>query len=118
MYSNYFKIVSTVTFLDSQTGLISSIFLFKTVSLYTIYNDYTRYNVCSAWFLNIVISSCSNRNTSLSTFSGRKQLILINEIPNRSKYLKVVWTKGVDKLYIADLTLFMIKGSFNFAILL
>ena len=30
----------------------------------------------------------------------------------------VVWTKGVDKLCIADLTLFMIKGSFDFTILL
>ena len=32
--SNYFKILSTVTFLDSQTELISGIFLFKTVILY------------------------------------------------------------------------------------
>ena len=33
-YSNYFEIVSTVTFLDWQTGLISGMFLFKTVLLY------------------------------------------------------------------------------------
>ena len=30
-YSNYFEIVSTVTFLDSQTGLISGIFLFNSM---------------------------------------------------------------------------------------
>ena len=42
-YSNYFKIVST------------GLFLFKTVILY---NDYTRYNICSAWFLDIIISTC------------------------------------------------------------
>ena len=57
MNSNYFEIVSTVTFLVSQTELISGMFLFKTVLLYLIYlyNDYTRYNICSAWFLDIVI---------------------------------------------------------------
>ena len=45
-YSNYFKIVSTVTFLDCLTKLISGIFLFKTVVLYsyTMYNDNTKYN--------------------------------------------------------------------------
>ena len=60
MYSNYFEIVSTVTFLDSRTGLISGIFLCKTVILYhhTLYNDYTRYNICSGWFLDILISTC------------------------------------------------------------
>ena len=26
--------------------------------LYTINNDYTRYNICSSWFLDIVISTC------------------------------------------------------------
>ena len=57
-YSNYFEIVSTVTIRDSQTELISGIF--KTVILYvcTINNDYTRCNICSAWFLDIVISTC------------------------------------------------------------
>ena len=34
MYSNYFEIVSTVTFLNSQTELITGMFLFKTVLLY------------------------------------------------------------------------------------
>ena len=34
VYSNYFKIVATVTFLDSRTGVISGMLLFKTVSLY------------------------------------------------------------------------------------
>ena len=37
MYSNYFKIVYTVIFLDSRIGHISGIFLFKTVILYHIY---------------------------------------------------------------------------------
>ena len=32
MYSNYFEIVFTVTFLDSPTELISGTFLFKTVA--------------------------------------------------------------------------------------
>ena len=36
-YSNYFKIVSTGTFLDLQTKLISGMVLFNTV----INNDYT-----------------------------------------------------------------------------
>ena len=61
MCSNYFKIVSTVTFLDSQTELISGICLFKNVILYhyifTHTCNYTRYNICSAWSLDIVIST-------------------------------------------------------------
>ena len=62
----YSETVSIVTFLHSQTELISGMFLFKTVILYyyiylyTINNDYTRYNNCSAWFLDIVISTCSH----------------------------------------------------------
>ena len=45
MYSNNFKIVTTVTVLaDSRTGLISGIFLFKTVILYHIHYN-TRYKV-------------------------------------------------------------------------
>ena len=49
-YSNYFEIVSTVTFLDCLTKLISGTFLFKTVVLYsyTIYNDYMKYNIFAA----------------------------------------------------------------------
>ena len=60
-YSNYFDIVSTVTFLVSQTRLSQGMFLFNTVILYhytyTINNDYARYNICSAWFLDTVIST-------------------------------------------------------------
>ena len=67
MYSNYFEIVFTLTFLDSWTGFISDIFMFKTVILYhytfvhyKYSNDHTRYNICSnicsAWLLDIVIS--------------------------------------------------------------
>ena len=33
-YSNYLGIMSTVTFLDFQTRLISGMFLYKTVVLY------------------------------------------------------------------------------------
>ena len=62
-YSNYFKIFSTVTFLvSSLTNRAQlryvSIKHCNTVSLYTINNDYTKYNICSAWFLDIVISTC------------------------------------------------------------
>ena len=34
--------------------------MFNTVILYhyTINNDYTRYNICSTWFLDIRISPC------------------------------------------------------------
>ena len=39
-YSNYFEIVSTVTFLDCQTELISGTFLCKTVILYHIFIHY------------------------------------------------------------------------------
>ena len=35
------------------------------VSLYTINNNYTRYNICSAWFLDVAISNCSKCNTYL-----------------------------------------------------
>ena len=45
MYSNYFKIASTVTFLNSQPDLFQVYFCLK-LSLYTINNDYTRYNIC------------------------------------------------------------------------
>ena len=58
-YSNYFEIVSTVTFLRSRIELILDIFLFKTVTLYHIFiHDYTGYNISSTWFLDIVISTC------------------------------------------------------------
>ena len=51
--SNYFEIVSTVTFLDSLTELISGIFLYKTVILY--------YYILPIWkFLG-----CSNLATTL-----------------------------------------------------
>ena len=52
MYSNYFDIVYTVTFVESQTGLIWGKFLFNIVILYhyTINNDYTRYNIFAAPF--------------------------------------------------------------------
>ena len=40
--------------LGSRNELNSGKFLFKAVVLY----DYTEYNVCSAWFLDIVISTC------------------------------------------------------------
>ena len=61
-YSNYFEILSTVTFLDSRTGLISGIFLYKSVLLYhyILNNEYTRYYICSAWFLDIVILYVAN----------------------------------------------------------
>ena len=38
-YSNYFEIVHTMIFLNSQTGLILGIVIY----LYNIYNDYTKY---------------------------------------------------------------------------
>ena len=51
-YSNYFEIVSTVTFPVLQTRLK---FVFNAVLLYhyTINNDYAWYNMCSTWFLDI-----------------------------------------------------------------
>ena len=54
-YSNYFKIVSTVTFLDSQTGLISGTLLYYCI-IYTMIQGTA--NIWSAWFLDIVISTC------------------------------------------------------------
>ena len=36
-YSNYFEVVSTVTFLDSQTELISGMFLFKGAHNYIVW---------------------------------------------------------------------------------
>ena len=59
-YSNHFEIVSAVAFLGSRTELISGIFLYKTVILfhYIFIHDYTGYNICSTWFLDIVISTC------------------------------------------------------------
>ena len=55
-YSNYFEIVSTVTFLYCKVDLFE---VFNTVLLYLrIHNDYTRYNICSAWFLDIVTVTC------------------------------------------------------------
>ena len=55
MYFNYFETVSIVTFLHSLMELISGMFLFNTVLLYMI-----KYNICSAWFLDIVTSTCFN----------------------------------------------------------
>ena len=51
MYSNCFEIASTVAFLVSQTR---NMFVCNTVILY----DYTRYNIHSAWFLDIRILTC------------------------------------------------------------
>ena len=56
-YSNYFEIVSTVTFLDSRTEFISGMFLFNTVLLYH-YTINTRYNICNALFTDTVITTC------------------------------------------------------------
>ena len=58
LYSNYFKIVSTVTFLDFGTKLISGMKLYVTLyHLYTITNDYIQ---------GIFVISCKN------TFSVKK----------------------------------------------
>ena len=52
-YSYYFGIVSTVT--KEQGTAEVRMFLFNTVILY--YNQGS-YNICSTWFLDIVISTC------------------------------------------------------------
>ena len=52
-YSYYFGVVSIVT---KEPGTAEvRMFLFNTVILY--YNQGS-YNICSAWFLDIVISTC------------------------------------------------------------
>ena len=52
-YSNYFETVSTVT---NQTHFQVDMFAFNTVLLH---DYYTWYNMCSAWFLEIRIPTCS-----------------------------------------------------------
>ena len=52
---------------------------------------------------------------SLSTVDSKGK---VTAYKSSEIYFKVVCTKGVDKLCIADLTHFMIKGSFDFTILL
>ena len=55
-YSNYFKIVSSVTFQTRELGLFNNVILYHyTIKL--INNDYARFNICSAWFLDIAIST-------------------------------------------------------------
>ena len=51
-YSYHFEIISTVT---KEPGTVG-VFLFNTVILYH-YNQGTC-NICSTWFLDIVISTC------------------------------------------------------------
>ena len=56
MDSNYFETVSTVT---NQTHFQVAMFAFNTVLLYDYYYIIaTWYNMCSAWFLDIRISTC------------------------------------------------------------
>ena len=57
MYSNYF-ILWLFSFTNWTYLRYASIYYCSTVSLYTINNDYTRYNIFSTWFLDIVISTC------------------------------------------------------------
>ena len=92
----YFEIVSTVILLDSQTELISGMFLFKTVIRYhyTINNDYTRYNICSAWCLNIVISTCSqskritvNKKLKVSSQKGSPARLLMSAEMNNGCFI-------------------------------
>ena len=52
MYSNYFEIVSTVTFLDSRTELISGIFLFKTSTVSLAIYLYTISHTVDPWLSN------------------------------------------------------------------
>ena len=55
-YSNYFKTVSTVT---NQTHFQVAMFAFNTVLLYDYcYIMHGIINMCSAWFLDIRISTC------------------------------------------------------------
>ena len=58
MFSNCFKIVFTT--LSNQTRLRYVYFITVILILYhyTIRNGYTRQNICSAWFLDIRISTC------------------------------------------------------------
>ena len=71
MYSNYFETVSTVM---NQTHFQVTMFAFNTVLLY---DDYyiicTWYNMCSAWFLDVRISTffgnCYNILLSATTYS-------------------------------------------------
>ena len=94
MYSNYFEIVFTVTFLDSWTELISGILLFKSVCIIIyLYTIYKVYNICSTWFLDIVISTCfscfigvSPNNTLANISSYMVVIILLCE-----KWLPQLW---------------------------
>ena len=58
-YSNYFETVSTMM---NQTHFQVAMFAFNTVLLYDYYYIITIwYNMCSAWFLDIRISTCITR---------------------------------------------------------
>ena len=88
MYSNYFKIVSTVTFLVLQTVLLQGIFLFNAVIIH--YNDYTRYNICSACFL-VFLSGCDLKGFTIkNSLTGYSSLLTV----------KVSITKGSGDMII------------------
>ena len=72
MYSNYFE-----SFYcdepDSFSGTYVAMFAFNTVLLYNcLLLYYTRHNMCSAWFFDIRISTCSY--CDLSTLANRARL--------------------------------------------
>ena len=98
MYSNYFDIVYTVTFVESQTGLIWGKFLFNIVILYhyTINNDYTRYNIFAAPFLNIVISTCYVHSDTYVDFSYTKLFVMYHSISLSEVYHSLVSLKPLD----------------------
>ena len=63
-YSNYFETVSTVM---NQTHFQVVMFAFNTVLLYDYYHIIcTWYNMCSAWFLDIRISTCFSKAIAIS----------------------------------------------------
>ena len=63
--------------------------------------------------------SCEHVGTPLfSIYAVHLLVALITFVHLILAKVFVVWTKGVYKLCIADLTLFMIKSSFDFTILL
>ena len=82
-YSNYFEIVSTVTFLDSLSGLKH----LRYVSINTVILYYTRYDLCSAWFLDIVISTSFSKDVNLGAFLFQVESRLLEEERRVSVYL-------------------------------
>ena len=86
------EIYSTLTFLSLANRAYLRYVLFNTVIIH--YNNYTGYNICCAWFLDIVISTCFNSNCEfLLKYPLLKYVFMCSLTYNQDYHTITVWNR-------------------------